>query len=72
MGDSKRRKQALGEDYGKPEPLFSWLPFLTKQKSSQFVQITTVGAWVGIALIAGAWITIRFIGPAVGWWDLQD
>jgi hypothetical protein len=71
MGESNRRKQVLGDDYGKSEPLFSWLPFLTKYKSAQFVQITTTGAWVGIGLMVTYWITIRFIGPALGWWELK-
>ena len=70
MGESKRRKQELGEDYGKPEPIVSWLPFLTKQKASQFVQITTTGAWVGIGLMVVCWVTIRFIGPTFGWWKV--
>jgi len=71
MGESKRRQQELGEKYGQPEPIFSWLPFWTKQKATQFVQITTTGAWVGIGVMAAYWITIRFIGPVFGWWEVQ-
>ncbi len=71
MGESKRRKESLGQEYGKPEPLISWLPFWTKQKSEQFTQITTTGAWIGIGLMVIYWITIRFIGPGFGWWQVN-
>jgi Protein of unknown function (DUF2839) len=70
MGESKRRKEELGEKYGNPEPIMSWLPFLTKQKASQFVQITTTGAWLGIGVMIAYWVTIRFIGPLFGWWEV--
>ncbi len=70
MGESKRRKEELGEKYGNPDPIASWLPFITKQKASQFVQITTTGAWVGIGLMVTYWVTIRFIGPLFGWWEV--
>jgi Protein of unknown function (DUF2839) len=33
MGESKRRKQALGEDYGKAEPVFPG--YLSGQKNEQ-------------------------------------
>jgi Protein of unknown function (DUF2839) len=69
MGDSKRRKETLGESYGKEENIAPWIPF-TKTQGDQFVKITTTGAWVGIGLMVGAWITIRFVGPAFGWWQL--
>jgi len=36
------------------------------------VQLSTQGAWVGIAALVLFWLTVRFIGPAVGWWDLAD
>ncbi len=72
MGESKRRKQDLGESYGKTEPVFSWLPGLTKDKATQFVRITTMGAWGGIGLMVTMWITVRFIGPAFHWWQLVD
>ncbi|WP_019498277.1 DUF2839 domain-containing protein [Pseudanabaena sp. PCC 6802] len=70
MGESKRRKQALGDDYGKSEPIASWLPFLTKQKAEQFVQITSTGAWIGIGVMVAFWIVVRFIGPSFGWWEV--
>lgn len=70
MGDSKRRKETLGEKYGKEEPILPWLP-LTKRQSEQFMKWTTQGSWIGIALLVVSWITIRFIGPSLGWWDVN-
>jgi hypothetical protein len=72
MGESKRRKEILGDDYGKSEPVIPWIPFWTKQKADQFVKVSTKAAWIGIFIMAGAWVTIRFIGPALGWWQLLD
>ena len=69
MGESKRRKDVLGEDYGKESRILPWLPF-TKTQAEQFVAITTKGAWVGIGLMITAWFTVRFIGPAFGWWEV--
>ncbi|MFM7449176.1 MAG: DUF2839 domain-containing protein [Leptolyngbyaceae cyanobacterium] len=70
MGESKRRKEALGEKYGQEEWVASWLP-LTKSQASQFMKWSTRGTWVGIALLAIYWVTIRFIGPAFGWWQIN-
>lgn len=70
MGDSKRRKEALGEKYGQESTIFPWLP-LTKSQATQFVQWTTRGAWIGIGLLVVYWVTIRFIGPAFGWWQVS-
>ncbi|NJN32581.1 MAG: DUF2839 domain-containing protein [Synechococcales cyanobacterium RM1_1_8] len=73
MGESKRRKETLGEDYGNQEKeyLIKGLP-LTKKQSEQFIAITTQGAWYGIGLLVVAWVTIRFIGPSLGWWTLVN
>lgn len=70
MGEAKRRKEALGEKYGKEENISRWLP-ITKTQSQQFVKWSTTGAWIGIALLVVAWITIRFIGPSAGWWQVN-
>lgn len=70
MGDAKRRKEVLGDQYGKEEQITPWLP-LTKTQAQQFVALTTRGAWVGIAALVVAWLTIRFIGPAFGWWEVS-
>lgn len=70
MGDSKRRKEALGENYGKEVPIAPWLP-VTKTQAQQFVKWTTRGSWVGIGLLVAWWVTVRFIGPTLGWWQVN-
>jgi hypothetical protein len=69
MGEAKRRKTALGEEYGQDTRILPWIP-ITKSQAEQFVSLTTRGAWIGIGLMVVAWITIRFIGPAFGWWQV--
>jgi hypothetical protein len=69
MGDAKRRKKTLGEQYGKEEKVVSWLP-LTKTQAQQAYKTTTKGAWIGIGILAFVWVTVRFIGPAFGWWQV--
>jgi hypothetical protein len=70
MGDAKRRKEVLGDKYGKEANILPWLP-VTKTQATQFVQWTTRGAWAGIGLLVVFWVTIRFIGPAFGWWQVD-
>jgi Protein of unknown function (DUF2839) len=72
MGDSKRRKKTLGDQYGKAQPEPNISPFLpvTKTQAAQFVEITTKGAWVGIGLLAASWVVIHFVGPALGLWKV--
>jgi hypothetical protein len=70
MGESKRRKEQLGEKYGKEPPIFPWLP-ITKTQANQFVQWTTRGAWGGIVLLVIFWLVVRFVGPAFGWWQVD-
>ena len=70
MGEAKRRKEALGDEYGKEQRIYPWLP-LTKKQAEDAYNLTTRGAWVGIGLMAIIWITIRFIGPGFGWWTVQ-
>lgn len=48
-----------------------WLP-LTQNQAEQFVRLTTRGAWIGIAALVLFWVTVRFLGPAFGWWTLAD
>lgn len=71
MGESKRRKAALGEKYGQEAQIVSWLP-ITKKQAEQFVEWSTRGAWIGIGLLVASWVTVRFIGPAFGWWQILD
>ena len=70
MGESKRRKAALGEQYGqKTERILPWIP-ITKAQAETFIKITSKGAWIGIGIMIAAWFTIRFIGPAFGFWEV--
>jgi hypothetical protein len=70
MGESKRRKAALGDKYGQEERFLPWLP-ITKSQAEQFYKLSTRGAWIGIGTLAVIWVTVRFIGPAFDWWDIQ-
>ncbi len=65
MGDAKRRKEQ-----GQPEPkrIVSWLPLTTTQ-STEFVRVSTQGAWIGIGLLVFGWLLVRLIGPSFGWWQ---
>lgn len=71
MGEAKRRQQQLGDDYGQEQKILPWLP-ITKRQSEQFVAWTTRGAWIGIIAMIGMWLTVRFIGPGFGWWEIVD
>ncbi len=71
MGESKRRKAALGDKYGQEAQIFPWLP-LTKNQADQFVTWSNRIAKFGIGLLVVSWITVRFIGPALGWWQLVN
>ena len=70
MGEAKRRKTALGEKYGQEETILPWVP-ITKTQASQFMQITTKVTWISIGLIIAFWLTLRFIGPGFGWWQVN-
>ena len=71
MGEAKRRREALGEQYGQEARILPWVP-ITKTQANLFIEWTTRGAWLGIILMVIGWVTIRFIGPAFGWWQLAD
>lgn len=77
MGEAKRRsiqglppKGPMRTDKDSA-PISPLLP-LSRKQADQFVSITTRGAWIGIAALAAFWVTVRFIGPAAGWWTLAD
>jgi len=70
MGEAKRRKSALGEKYGQESTIYPWLP-ITKSQAEQFVNWTTRGAWIGIGLLVVTWMSVRLIGPALGWWEVN-
>ena len=70
MGESKRRKAALGKQYGREsERILPWIP-ITKAQSEKFIKLTSRGAWIGIGITIAVWFTIRFIGPAFGFWEV--
>jgi hypothetical protein len=81
MGEAKRRAiQGLPPRQPKTNParpddtsgrILPWLPF-SRQQADRFVQLSTRGAWVGISALVLFWLTVRFIGPALGWWELAD
>ncbi len=70
MGESKRRKTALKEKYGQEERFLPWLP-ISKGQAQRFVDWSTRGAWVGIGLLVVWWLSVLFIGPALGWWQVN-
>lgn len=79
MGEAKRRsEQGLPPREKKAEKakdtsprIAPWLP-LTQRQGEQFVSVTTRGAWIGIGALVVFWLTVRFLGPALGWWTLAD
>ncbi len=71
MGDAKRRKDLLGDQYGKEPNISRWLP-IKKSQAQQFVKLSTRGAWIGIGSLIVLWVTVRFIGPTLGWWQLTN
>lgn len=70
MGESKRRKAALGENYGKESNILPWLP-ITKSQAEQFMKISSRVTWIGIGALAAVWVTVLFIGPWLGWWQVN-
>ncbi|MBR8838737.1 MAG: DUF2839 domain-containing protein [Stigonema ocellatum SAG 48.90 = DSM 106950] len=69
MGEAKRRKASLGEKYGQETRILPWVP-ITKTQAELFVKWSNRGAWIGIGAMVVLWVTIRFIGPAFGWWQV--
>ncbi len=70
MGEAKRRKESLGDQYGKEGNVTSWLP-VTKVQARQFVKWSNITAWIGIGALIAGWVVIRFIGPGLGWWHVD-
>ena len=65
MGDAKRRKE---HKVPEGKRIVAWIPFTTTQ-SSEFVRVSTQGAWIGIGLLVFGWFMVRWIGPSFGWWQ---
>ncbi|MEM9566843.1 MAG: DUF2839 domain-containing protein [Cyanobacteria bacterium P01_E01_bin.34] len=73
MGEAKRRKQSMEDTYRDPDSQPAWPGSpLSKGQVQKAYDLTTRGAWIGIALLAVFWVVIRFVGPAFGWWQLLD
>jgi hypothetical protein len=70
MGDSKRRKETIGEKYGQEGNIYPWLP-IKKSEATQFVSASTRGAWIGIGLLVVYWVVVRFVGPAFRLWEVN-
>ena len=79
MGEAKRRKN-LGlpprqvsskKEIDDSPRIIKWLPFTENQKN-YFIKLSIRAGWLGIALLILLWITVRFIGPAAGWWTPAD
>jgi Protein of unknown function (DUF2839) len=70
MGDAKRRKETGGTTPDGTR-IVPWLPLTTTQ-SSEFVRVSTKGAWIGIGLLVFAWLTVRLFGPALGLWQITN
>jgi len=70
MGDSKRRKETLGDKYGQEENVLPFIP-IKKGPAAQFVKWSTFGAWLGIGGLVAYWVTIRLLGPTFGWWQVN-
>ena len=51
--------------------LSSWWP-ITQDQKNQFINLTIRGGWFGIGLLVIIWITVRFVGPTLGWWVPAD
>jgi len=60
----------LGEKYGQEQNILPWLPF-KKSQAQQFVSLSTRGAWIGIGVLIAYWVLVRFIGPSLGWWEVN-
>lgn len=70
MGEAKRRKKSLGDNFGKEQRIYPWLP-LTKTQAESAYNLTTKGAWIGISIMVVIWVTVRILGPALGLWAVE-
>ena len=78
MGEAKRRKtlglspQKKNKIKSDESPkLFGWMP-LTINQRDKLIKLSIKSSWFGIGGLVILWITVRFIGPAAGWWTLAD
>tara|TARA_Y100001970_G_C14258815_1_gene877821 strand:+ start:4139 stop:4360 length:222 start_codon:yes stop_codon:yes gene_type:complete len=71
MGEARRRKDlGLSPRQEKPNKTnFFSQNFNSREK---IISLLVKGGWLGIAILIAIWITVRFIGPAAGWWIPAD
>jgi hypothetical protein len=81
MGEARRRQsqglpprqpRQIDNRQNEGSPRLADLLPLNRSQADRFVAITTKGAWIGIGALVIFWLTVRFIGPAAGWWTLAD
>jgi len=68
MGESKRRKETLGESYGTVVEEKVFLNFTPSQIKKAY-DFTISGTWVCIGAVVVIWGVIR-IGVWQGWWGV--
>jgi Protein of unknown function (DUF2839) len=71
MGEAKRRKELLGEKYGQEKSNKFFGLSLPEKPTEQFMKLTTRATWIGIGSVAAFWLTVRFLGPSLGWWHVD-
>ena len=79
MGEAKRRKTLglppknnnLKSKDEESARLFEWFPLTINQRDS-LIKLSIKASWFGIGGLVILWVLVRFIGPAVGWWNLAD
>jgi hypothetical protein len=71
MGEAKRRKETLNSTGSQEKQILPGVP-ITSSQADRFVKLTTKGAWIGIGLLLAGWVTIRWVGPAFGWWQVVN
>ena len=78
MGEAKRRKtlglppkKIIKSQFDQSPRLFKWLPITVNQRDN-LIKLSIKASWFGIGGLVILWVVVRFIGPAAGWWTLDD
>ena len=79
MGEAKRRKNLglppkenkVKSNIDRSPRVFEWLPLTINQRDS-LLKLSIKASWLGIGGLIILWLVVRFIGPALGWWELAD
>jgi hypothetical protein len=67
--ESQRSQAARAEQARLEEKILPWTS-ITRKQANQFISITTAGVWLSLSILVVFWVTVRFIGPSLGWWVL--